>query len=79
VLSGSVTQLPASALFPEETLLEQPIDRIASLAEARRRAERLQIEEAIRQTGGEIGKAAVLLGISRTTLWEKMRRHKMQV
>ena len=34
----------------------------------------LHIEEAIRQTGGEIAKAATLLGISRTTLWEKMRR-----
>jgi DNA-binding NtrC family response regulator len=76
VLSGGTSQLSAHHLFPENTLLEQPGDRIASLAEARERAERLQIEEAIRQTGGEIGKAAALLGISRTTLWEKMRRHR---
>lgn len=73
-LSGGATQLSAQALFPEQTLLVSPESRIASLAEARERAERLQIEEAIRQTGGEIGKAATLLGISRTTLWEKMRR-----
>ncbi|HTW54491.1 MAG TPA: sigma-54 dependent transcriptional regulator [Stellaceae bacterium] len=72
--SDGMTQLSAQALFPEETLLEHPGDRIASLAEVRERAERLQIEEAIRQTGGEIGKAAALLGVSRTTLWEKMRR-----
>jgi len=77
-LSGSMTQLTASALFPEKTLLEYPGNRIASLAEARDRTERLQIEEAIRQTGGEIGKAAVLLGVSRTTLWEKMRRLNLQ-
>ena len=77
-LSGSMTQLSANALFPEKTLLEYPGNRIASLAEARERTERLQIEEAIRQTGGEIGKAAVLLGISRTTLWEKMRRLNLQ-
>jgi DNA-binding NtrC family response regulator len=77
-LSGSITQLSANALFPEKTLLEYPGNRIASLAEARERTERLQIEEAIRQTGGEIGKAAVLLGISRTTLWEKMRRLNLQ-
>jgi DNA-binding NtrC family response regulator len=76
--SGSVTQLTASALFPEKTLLEYPGNRIASLAEARERTERLQIEEAIRQTGGEIGKAAALLGVSRTTLWEKMRRLNLQ-
>ncbi len=77
-LSGGITQLTANGLFPEETLLEHPGNRIASLAEARERAERLQIEEAIRQTDGEIGKAAALLGISRTTLWEKMRRLRLQ-
>src|ERR1700722_2550845 len=77
-LSGSMTQLSANALFPEKTLLEYPGNRIASLAEARERTERLQIEEAIRQTGGEIGKAAALLGVSRTTLWEKMRRLNLQ-
>jgi transcriptional regulator with PAS, ATPase and Fis domain len=73
-LSNSAAQLSAQALFPELTLLVSPESRIASLAEARERAERLQIEEALRQTAGEIGKAAILLGISRTTLWEKMRR-----
>jgi DNA-binding NtrC family response regulator len=76
--SSGVTQLPALALFPEDALLEHSGSHIASLAEARERAERLQIEEAIRQTGGEIGKAAALLGISRTTLWEKMRRLHLQ-
>jgi DNA-binding NtrC family response regulator len=77
-LSGETAQLSAQALFPEEALLEHPGNRIASLAEVRDRAERLQIEEAIRQTGGEIGKAASLLGVSRTTLWEKMRRLGLQ-
>ena len=73
-LSSGSAQLSAQALFPEQTLLTSPSNRIASLAEARERAERLQIEEAIRQTEGELGKAATLLGVSRTTLWDKMRR-----
>jgi two-component system, NtrC family, response regulator HydG len=73
-LSTGAPQLSAQALFPEQTLLKSSESRIASLADARDRAERLQIEEAIRQTGGELGKAARLLGVSRTTLWEKMRR-----
>jgi two-component system response regulator HydG len=73
-LADSQAQISANALFPEETLLVSPRNRISSLAEARDRAERLQIEEAIRQTGGELGKAAGLLGVSRTTLWDKMRR-----
>jgi DNA-binding NtrC family response regulator len=67
-------QISASAVFPEQTLIREPEERVGSLAEARERAERLHIEEAIRQTHGEITKAAILLGISRTTLWEKMRR-----
>jgi DNA-binding NtrC family response regulator len=73
-LSPGAPQLAASSIFADQALLEQPAERIASLAEARERAERLHIEEAIRQTGGEIAKAAALLGISRTTLWDKMRR-----
>ena len=73
-LSGDAPQLHAQAIFPERALLDQPGAWVASLAEARKRAERGHIEEAIRQTGGEIAKAATLLGISRTTLWEKMRR-----
>ncbi|TJW80633.1 MAG: sigma-54-dependent Fis family transcriptional regulator, partial [Mesorhizobium sp.] len=37
-------------------------------------AERRQIERALEETGGQIAKAAALLSISRTTLWEKMTR-----
>jgi DNA-binding NtrC family response regulator len=73
-LSADVPQLSTHDIFPEEVLLDKPGERVASLSEARRRAERLHIEEAMRQTGGEIGRAAALLGISRTTLWDKMRR-----
>ncbi len=75
-LAAAAPQVSAHMLFPERSLLEEPRERVATLAEARERAERLHIEEAIRQTGGEIGKAAVLLGISRTTLWERMRKLK---
>ena len=47
---------------------------LPSLEEARMAAERRHILRALDQTGGEVGQAARLLGISRTTLWEKMRR-----
>jgi DNA-binding NtrC family response regulator len=73
-LSADTPQIPAQAIFSEQVLLDQPGERVASLAEARERAERRHIEEAISQTNGEIAKAAAMLGISRTTLWEKMRR-----
>jgi len=44
------------------------------LAVVRDAAERRQIERALEETGGQIAKAAGLLAISRTTLWEKMTR-----
>lgn len=45
-----------------------------SLALARDAAERRVIDRALRQTAGQIAEAAKLLGVSRTTLWERMRR-----
>jgi DNA-binding NtrC family response regulator len=77
-LVAAAPQISAHMLFPERSLREEQGDRVATLAEARERTERLHIEEAIRQTGGELGKAAALLGVSRTTLWEKMRRLRIQ-
>lgn len=73
-LSAGAPQLLTQAIFSEQALLDQPAERIVSLAEARAQAERSHIEQALQPTGGEITKAAALLGISRTTLWEKMRR-----
>jgi DNA-binding NtrC family response regulator len=73
-LSARAPHITAQAIFPEDSLSDAPTPTIASLAEARDRAERRQIEEALNQTKGEIAKAAMLLRVSRTTLWEKMRR-----
>ena len=61
-------------LFPER--LTQG-DRILTLAEAREIAEKRQIIEALEQTGGQIGQAAKLLRVSRTTLWEKMQKFEV--
>lgn len=63
--------LQPSDLFPER--LAGP-DNILSLAEAREAAERAQIIAALDRTNGQIGEAARLLRIARTTLWEKMQR-----
>jgi DNA-binding NtrC family response regulator len=77
-LAAAAPQVSTHMLFPERSLLEEPREKVGTLAEARERAERLHIEEAIRQTGGEIAKAAAALGVSRTTLWEKMRKLRIQ-
>lgn len=58
-------------LFPER-MAEG--GQIKTLAEAREVAEKMQIVGALDHTGGRVGQAAVLLNVSRTTLWEKMQR-----
>jgi DNA-binding NtrC family response regulator len=62
-------------LFPEAYRLDGELAQaVQPLADARDAAERREIERALRQTRGQIGEAAKLLGVSRTTLWERMRR-----
>ena len=57
-------------LFPERAAAQ----RFLSLGEARDAAERAQIVAALERTGGQVAKAARLLRVSRTTLWEKMQK-----
>ncbi|MCB1379063.1 MAG: sigma-54-dependent Fis family transcriptional regulator [Alphaproteobacteria bacterium] len=62
-------------LFPEYADVSASTESaFATLSEARDMAERRQIERALRETEGHIIEAARLLGVSRTTLWEKMKR-----
>lgn len=65
--------LQPSDLFPER----RASDDMPTLAEARDAAERQQIIAALERTQGQIGEAARLLRISRTTLWEKMQRFNL--
>lgn len=58
-------------LFPESKLSEKP-----DLAATRLDAEQRAIQQAISESGGHMGQAAKLLGISRTTLWKKLRAGK---
>ncbi|MCO6388900.1 MULTISPECIES: sigma-54 dependent transcriptional regulator [unclassified Aliihoeflea] len=61
-------------LFPEKSSIQGAGDFLP-LADAREAAERRQIERALRETSGHISKAATLLDVSRTTLFNKMSRH----
>ena len=62
-------------LFPDATpgQISKPVSFV-TLSEARDDAERRQIERALAKTSGRISEAAKLLEVSRTTLWDKMRR-----
>jgi len=63
-------------LFPEKHSGDPAAgDTPRSLADAREAAERRQINAALAENEGQIGRTAAALGVSRTTLWEKMRRY----
>ncbi|MDT4809189.1 sigma-54-dependent transcriptional regulator [Achromobacter agilis] len=63
--------LQSGDLFPESKLVEKPV-----LAATRFGAEQRAIQQAIAESGGHMGQAARLLGISRTTLWKKLRERR---
>jgi DNA-binding NtrC family response regulator len=62
-------------LFPDLAESRVAEEHPRPLDEARRAVERDQIVAALAEHGGRLRKTAEALGISRTTLWEKMRRH----
>ncbi|GCA49466.1 transcriptional regulatory protein ZraR [Sinorhizobium sp. KGO-5] len=71
-LSENTLLMPVD-LFPERrsSLAASPVE---TLSAARDAAERRQILKALSMTNGQILQAARQLGVSRTTLWEKMTR-----
>jgi len=60
-------------LVPQAPLSDAGL-HVMPLSAARDGAEKRHIQAALQRTGGQIKQTADLLGISRTTLWEKMRR-----
>jgi DNA-binding NtrC family response regulator len=77
VALGIGPSLQPGDLFPERGRRDATRSSagLDSLEAVRDEAERRQILRALRQTNGAILPAAAALGISRTTMWEKMRRH----
>jgi len=87
VLLADAPALGAADLFPERATMTVPhpvppgevMDAATeteplSLAEARDTAERAHIQRVLARCGGRVGDAAGALGVSRTTLWDRMRR-----
>lgn len=71
---GQGADLQPADLFPDQSHDRTDPSVFPSLVQVRADAERRQIKRALHQTGGQIIEAAKLLGVSRTTLWEKMNR-----
>jgi DNA-binding NtrC family response regulator len=78
---GEGVALSAEDLFAERAG-SQPSDAappgLPTLDEFLSEAERGYLQAVLTRFGGRIGAAAVALGISRKTLWEKMRRHALR-
>jgi DNA-binding NtrC family response regulator len=66
--------LQAADLFPEHALQAALETVLPSLADAVADAERRHIDRALAEAGGRVEDAARLLGVSRSTLFEKIRR-----
>ena len=67
--------MPAE-LFPEAQVATEAA--FQTLTEARDEAERVQIRRALDRSAGSMSAAARLLGVGRTTLWEKMQKLGLQ-
>jgi DNA-binding NtrC family response regulator len=65
-------------MFPEFESGSDAKPAIVHLDEARAAAEREQIMRTLAASSGRIGEAASRLGISRVTLWTKMKRLGLQ-
>jgi DNA-binding NtrC family response regulator len=61
-------------MFPEHGIDVVGGKQLGSLEDIRSSAEKRHIVRALSATGGEVGAASRILGIGRTTLWDKMRR-----
>ena len=72
-LAGGPWLDPAD-LFPDLVPRELVPEFLPSLANVVDAAQRQHIQAMLQRSGGQLKKTAELLGISRTTLWEKMRR-----
>ena len=76
VALGRQALITADDLFPEElSSPPPPVTPATSLSEHLDRSERAYLVSVVQECDGAVGEAAARMGISRKTLWEKMRRH----
>lgn len=75
--AGSTDETLISLLFPEFAAAPSAptqADTASSLRDTVLQAERVRMETALREAGGNMQRAAEALGISRTTLWRRLQR-----
>jgi len=76
---AGILDVPDSAPRQQDALtVDQMAGEFASLHAMVEEAERRHIRTALERTGGSVMKTSELLGISRKTLWEKMKKLKVE-
>ena len=73
ILSASPL-IDAEDLFPPQEKSGGEAPPLAALDDYLRECERAYLKEALARHGHQIGRTAAALGISRKTLWEKMKK-----
>jgi DNA-binding NtrC family response regulator len=75
VAVGQLSWIGPEALFLDQaSSIARPENPLPTLCEARVAAERRHIRTALELAGGKIEEAAKTLGISRSTLFDKMKK-----
>jgi len=80
-MKRAVIMCEGNRVTPRDLDLAQPdaVPEVLNLAQAREEAERREIPRALSRAEGNITVAAKLLGISRPTLYDLLRQHKIKV
>ena len=72
---GRDTMISSSDLFQEDVSMPVSAPVLTTLSDHQDRSERIYLVSVIQDCDGAVGEAATRMGISRKTLWEKMKRH----
>lgn len=75
---GGMLDLPEGLASQRDVATDLPGDGIAPLQRFIETVERSHIQKALQHCEGSVGKTADVLGISRKTLWEKMKKLAIQ-
>jgi DNA-binding NtrC family response regulator len=78
-LSQAISIAPGPLLGPADLFPERLAIGLgpATLTQAREAAERRHIIDVLERCDGQVGKAAAVLKVSRTTLWDKMQKYEI--
>ncbi|MDX9833998.1 MAG: sigma 54-interacting transcriptional regulator [Desulfobulbus sp.] len=70
--------LPPTLRREELVPLVQPAGVVAAVTDSREERQRRELLEALTATGGNQSQAAIVLGISRVTVWKRMKRYGLR-